>query len=86
MNVIRTTATGTLESSYGGMQTQRTKLSSFYLPPRAFSTPLSVGYRGRNQVRVPGGTRVSRIHLERSHILSRKSGLTDVSQAHYVSD
>lgn len=49
MNVIRTTAAGTLEGSYGGIETQRTKPSSFYLPPRASSTRLRVGYHGRNQ-------------------------------------
>jgi hypothetical protein len=53
MNVIRTTAAGTLEGSYGGMKTQGIKSSTFYLPPRASSTPLSVGYCGSNQVRAP---------------------------------
>jgi hypothetical protein len=43
MNVIRTTAAGTLEGSYGGIETQRTKPSSFYLPPRASSTRPSGG-------------------------------------------
>ena len=47
-----------LEGSYGGLKTQREKSSSFYLPPRASSTPLSVGYRDRISGEKLRGTRV----------------------------